>query len=77
MGIIDLSGSLSESVLQLRKELPLELVVSMFQKLVRFSRTLLVTCSYNSMIESSPNPIHARGEADRDGDEDRRGVITH
>lgn len=35
--LVDLSGSLEESVLQLRKELPAELVVSMFQKLVRFS----------------------------------------
>lgn len=31
--LVDLSGSLEESVLQLRKELPAELVVSMFQKL--------------------------------------------
>jgi chloride channel 3/4/5 len=33
--LVNLSGSLEESVLQLRKELPAELVVSMFQKLVR------------------------------------------
>jgi chloride channel 3/4/5 len=35
--LVDFSGSLEESVLQLRKELPVELVVSMFQKLVRSS----------------------------------------
>ena len=43
--LVDLSGSLEESVLQLRKELPVELVVNMFQKLVcslamRYSKLL-------------------------------------
>lgn len=33
---IDLSGCLEEAVIQLRKEVPQELVVNMFQKLVRF-----------------------------------------
>ena len=34
---VDLSGTLEHSIIQLRKEVPQELVVSMFQKLVRFS----------------------------------------
>ena len=33
--VIDLSGLLEEAVLQLRKDVPLELVVDMFQKMVR------------------------------------------
>lgn len=33
---VDLSGTLEDSIIQLRKEVPQELVVSMFQKLVRF-----------------------------------------
>ena len=32
---VDLSGTLEDSIIQLRKEVPQELVVSMFQKLVR------------------------------------------
>lgn len=36
---VDLSGSLEEAVLQLRKEVPQELVVSIFQKLVRLQTT--------------------------------------
>ena len=34
---VDLSSALEDSVIQLRKEVPQELVVSMFQKLVRSS----------------------------------------
>ena len=34
--MVNLSGLLEEAVLQLRKDVPLELVVNMFQKLVRF-----------------------------------------
>ena len=34
---VDLSGTLEDSIIQLRKEVPQELVVNMFQKLVRFS----------------------------------------
>ena len=37
--VIDLSGLLEEAVLQLRKDVPLELVVDMFQKMV------LIFCS--------------------------------
>lgn len=37
---VDLSGTLEEVVLQLRKEVPQELIVSMFQKLVRLRNTL-------------------------------------
>ena len=33
---VDLSGTLEDSIIQLRKDVPQELVVSMFQKLVRF-----------------------------------------
>lgn len=32
---VDLSGTLEDSIIQLRKDVPQELVVSMFQKLVR------------------------------------------
>ena len=32
---VDLSNTLEDSIIQLRKEVPQELVVSMFQKLVR------------------------------------------
>lgn len=41
---IDLSSALEDAVLQLRKEVPLELVVRMFQKLV---------CSLDSSVTSS------------------------
>jgi chloride channel 3/4/5 len=34
MGQVNLAGTLDESVLQLRKEVPQELVVSLFQKMV-------------------------------------------
>ena len=33
---VDLEDTLEDSVIQLRKEVPLEVVVSMFQKLVSF-----------------------------------------
>ena len=33
-GMVNLSGLLEEAVLQLRKDVPLELVVNMFQKMV-------------------------------------------
>ena len=32
---VDLSGAIEDSIIQLRKEVPQELVVNMFQKLVR------------------------------------------
>ena len=37
--MVNLSGLLEEAVLQLRKDVPLELVVNMFQKLVRAMST--------------------------------------
>ena len=36
-GLVNLSGLLEEAVLQLRKDVPLELVVNMFQKMVSAS----------------------------------------
>ena len=40
-GALDLSGLLEESTLTLRKDVPLELVVDMFQKMVRVNSRLL------------------------------------
>ena len=39
-GMVNLSGLLEEAVLQLRKDVPLELVVNMFQKMVSASPSL-------------------------------------
>lgn len=41
---VDLSSSLEDSVIQLRKEVPQELVVNMFQKLVRIIDCHLAAC---------------------------------
>lgn len=40
-----------------------------------FTRTLSAT--YAKLIESSPHTIHRRRQANRNDDEDRRGVIAH
>lgn len=69
---IDLSNALEDSVIQLRKEVPQELVVNMFQKLVCNPRS---TGWFNSQLdyaEPSANSIHARGKVDGTGDEKRR-----
>lgn len=72
-GIIDLS-SLVEDVLQLRKEVPLELVVNMFRKLVRISSFLLCFRFYQfhrsnvvygmEITESTPCDVHTGGNID-------------
>lgn len=40
---INLSSLLDEAVLQMRKEVPLQLVVNMFQKMVRPSRCFILS----------------------------------
>ena len=49
---VDLSGTLEHSIIQLRKEVPQELVVSMFQKLVRF-----IIFFFFSLKKKKQNPI--------------------
>ena len=46
--VVGLSGLLEEAVLQLRKDVPLELVVNMFQKLVRGLPCLLIVRAVRS-----------------------------
>ena len=81
---VDLSSTLEDSVIQLRKEVPQELVVSMFQKLVRlfffsfFKASLLKKkkqnnknsfyANFQKIIEFASNPVHACWQADRLGD---------
>ena len=55
---IDFSASLEEAILQLRKDVPQELVINMFQKLVSSAdSSMMHTCLYST--ESAPNTIHA------------------
>ena len=62
----NLSEAIEEALLQLRKELPQELVVNMFQKLVSVSfsvhPTVLIHVRYH-LTEPSTYCLHSRGEA--------------
>ena len=65
---VDLSSALEDSIIQLRKEVPQELVVNMFQKLVRQIHLLfpLILCS-SIVIEFASNPVYACWQTDRLG----------
>ena len=66
---VDLSDTLEDSIIQLRKEVPQELVVSMFQKLVRTHDLFyhLISNLYKT-IEFASNPVHACWQVNRLGD---------
>ena len=67
---LDFSSTLEDSIIQLRKEVPQELVVTMFQKLVSFrpfTRYLRHFDNVSHPVESTPNPVHACGKVDRAG----------
>ena len=68
--LVDLSEVLEDAVLQMRPEMPLELVVSTFQKLVR---TLPCTtgAKLTAFAELAPYSVLARGRSFGYGHEDR------
>jgi hypothetical protein len=72
---VDLSGALEHSIIQLRKEVPQELVVNMFQKLVRFGSllSLFLFPKTNTLLEFASNLVHACWQVDRLGDKKGRG----
>ena len=53
---VDLSSTLEDSIIQLRKEVPQELVVSMFQKLVRLIPFFLKKKKKQSLMRISKKP---------------------
>ena len=64
--LIDLSSLMEVSVLELRTEVPLELVVNMIHKMVRaffLRRPSTVQRDVPLLIELATNPFHATGEA--------------
>jgi hypothetical protein len=69
---VDLSNTLKDSIIQLRKEVPQELVVSMFQKLVR--NFFLLFFFFQKLIhfmriqEFTSNIVHPCWQANRLGD---------
>ena len=69
---VDLSDTLEDSIIQLRKEVPQELVVSMFQKLVRpFSSLFKKKQTHfkkKIFLEFASNLVHACWQVNRVGD---------
>jgi len=63
--LIDLSSLLEVSVLELRTEVPLELVVNTIHKMVRASLLPIIPSLLNKTYDSelTANPFHATGEA--------------
>ena len=68
---VDFSDALEDSIIQLRKEVPQELVVNMFQKLVH-SISVSPHSTFGAdpeTIEFASNPVHTCWQTDRPGDE--------
>ena len=66
-GFIDLSSIMEVSVLELRTEVPLELVVNMIQKMVSIPISpLFLKCQQDVQLptELATDPFHTTGEAD-------------
>lgn len=72
---MDVSDCLEEAVLQLRKEVPLELVVNMFQKLVCLFHHASLLSSANRPIESSSYIVHAGRGIDWNDNQDGHGLV--
>ena len=66
-GGVDLSDLLEEAVLQLRKEVPQELVVSMFQKLVSGRPHEVIIHLMATDAECSPDIVHTCRDAHGNG----------
>ena len=76
--MINASSLLDEAVLQLRKNVPLELVVNMFQKLVRilYSHLVLHDALLTFMAEPETHPLLSRRQAHRHGDQDGHRMVV-
>ena len=81
--LINLSSLLEEAALQLRKDVPLELVVNMFQKLVRAMSTQPTFPAIESAhavypaTEPTTYPVFTGRKADGHGHQDGHRVATH
>lgn len=84
--LVNLSPLLEGAVLQLRKEVPLQLVVNMFQKMVTrsfptplwlfFFLTFFPSCSHKRNTEFKTRAILSGRKTDRSRHQDGRGVVV-
>lgn len=76
---VDLTSLLEEAVLQLRKDVPLELVVNMFQKLVRDRAPHRPSRAHRDprAAESPAHPVLGGRQAHGHGHEDGHRVAAH